>query len=550
MVTVTLKASRNAAVEALPPRSLLSGEPYITYNASTRIVAITGAADGAQSADVVTIDRIGSDFVYSVDLGTDGATGPYTAQYPMSAVGTVRVSTGDGDDTVYYRCGRYGDVQTGPGNDTIYITRLDAIPVNAVSGNAGDGDDSIYLGENGSMDAMDGFVSLSGGNGYDTMYADDQASAPATYTVTYGTIERAGAGRIPYAYADRFVLTLPDAGSTLNVGQVTGYGSIVAIGGAGDDAAHLGDAALTLDGIDGAFTFEGGSGNNVITFRDDGLVTDVADYVLTSTTLTRSGMATVTFSDASVSLHCGAGADTIRASLTTPLDLTVNGYDNPTSRIDTLLLTAMSTSAVHQSATAVDGVWRLPAIGTVTYSNVEEVRSPLLVESSRFDVEAQSIEFDFAGDVGATLDVNDIVIRDSTSAVINVERIAWDAAERRARFFLSTAVPLVDGAYTATLAATFNDGAAMLNDPHGLAFSMLLGDLDADGAVGFSDLLIVAQNYGQTGRRYSQGNLDRGSDGLISFEDLLILAQRYGNVGVAICTEPGAKRRTGSALSR
>jgi hypothetical protein len=55
----------------------------------------------------------------------------------------------------------------------------------------------------------------------------------------------------------------------------------------------------------------------------------------------------------------------------------------------------------------------------------------------------------------------------------------------------------------------------------------LLPDLDDDGTVGFSDLLILAQHYGQKSQvNFSDGDLN--GDGVVDFGDLLILAQHYG----------------------
>ena len=50
-------------------------------------------------------------------------------------------------------------------------------------------------------------------------------------------------------------------------------------------------------------------------------------------------------------------------------------------------------------------------------------------------------------------------------------------------------------------------------------------DLDGDGTVGFSDLLILAQQYGQPGAP-QQGDIDL--NGTVGFADLLMLAQTYG----------------------
>ena len=51
------------------------------------------------------------------------------------------------------------------------------------------------------------------------------------------------------------------------------------------------------------------------------------------------------------------------------------------------------------------------------------------------------------------------------------------------------------------------------------------GDVNNDGVVNFSDLLIVAQNYGKPG---TFGDGDFNGDGIVNFADLLSLAQNYG----------------------
>lgn len=53
------------------------------------------------------------------------------------------------------------------------------------------------------------------------------------------------------------------------------------------------------------------------------------------------------------------------------------------------------------------------------------------------------------------------------------------------------------------------------------------GDADLDGAVNFSDLLILAQHFGTaSGATVAQGDFNR--DGKVDFSDLLILGQNYG----------------------
>jgi hypothetical protein len=56
-------------------------------------------------------------------------------------------------------------------------------------------------------------------------------------------------------------------------------------------------------------------------------------------------------------------------------------------------------------------------------------------------------------------------------------------------------------------------------------FFQLSGDVDRDGKVEFSDLVTVAQKYGQPASSYAQGDLN--GDGTVSFADLVAVAQNY-----------------------
>lgn len=92
-------------------------------------------------------------------------------------------------------------------------------------------------------------------------------------------------------------------------------------------------------------------------------------------------------------------------------------------------------------------------------------------------------------------------------------------------------VGLSDGHYRLTLAAgamsdiAGNPSAAVTLD--NAATYVLAGDADRDHAVGFGDLIILAQSYGQVGKTFSQGNFDYSPDGKVDFNDLVILAQHY-----------------------
>ena len=73
-----------------------------------------------------------------------------------------------------------------------------------------------------------------------------------------------------------------------------------------------------------------------------------------------------------------------------------------------------------------------------------------------------------------------------------------------------------------------NHGLALAHDAPGdlLLAPAIYGDTNLDGSVNFTDLLDLAQHYGQTNATWEQG--DFNYDGIVGFADLLDLAQHYG----------------------
>ena len=54
----------------------------------------------------------------------------------------------------------------------------------------------------------------------------------------------------------------------------------------------------------------------------------------------------------------------------------------------------------------------------------------------------------------------------------------------------------------------------------------MLGDLDGDGVVGFSDFLALASNFGADVENYADGDVN--CDGTVAFDDFLALAENFG----------------------
>jgi hypothetical protein len=146
-----------------------------------------------------------------------------------------------------------------------------------------------------------------------------------------------------------------------------------------------------------------------------------------------------------------------------------------------------------------------------------------------FDRETrEALKVTFSEDVGPSVDGTDVVLINSAiSQAYYGAAVTYDAATRTATFTFRERLP--DGHYTMghrrgeTADAEFND----MTFQHEGRFSILTGDLDRNGTVGFSDLVILAGNYNAAGKTYSQGNIDYSADGRVNFSDLVLLAGSY-----------------------
>jgi ELWxxDGT repeat protein len=158
---------------------------------------------------------------------------------------------------------------------------------------------------------------------------------------------------------------------------------------------------------------------------------------------------------------------------------------------------------------------------------LDDVWAPT-VRSTAFKVEPRpSAIFNFSENVAKSLSATDLTLRNlDTNQLVTTAGIvcAYDAASDQAVFTFSN---LPDGHYRATLVAsgvTDIAGNTLANDA-ARDFNILAGDANQDGAVDFSDLVVLAQNYNTTSKTFAQG--DFNYDGSVDFNDLVLLAQRY-----------------------
>jgi hypothetical protein len=155
------------------------------------------------------------------------------------------------------------------------------------------------------------------------------------------------------------------------------------------------------------------------------------------------------------------------------------------------------------------------------------------------------ISIPFSEPVGPSLSLSDITVQNLTTATtVNPVSLSYDAATNTATFWFAGVLP--DGNYRATIAtANVTDlaGNPMSSD-FSFDFFILAGDADRDRDVDVSDLGILATNWQQSPRTFSQGDFDYS--GMVDVNDLGILATNWQQ-NVA---PPGAPVRTSPRRNR
>jgi hypothetical protein len=169
------------------------------------------------------------------------------------------------------------------------------------------------------------------------------------------------------------------------------------------------------------------------------------------------------------------------------------------------------------------------------------VSQPPSVIISSFDVNAPAARFHFNEDVGASVDLTDVtVLNTATNQAVprDAIAIAYDLASRELSYRFTQ--PLADGRYRATLRGVGivdNQSNVMLAD-RVIDFHVLAGDANQDGVVNLADFNILASNFGQSNRTFTQG--DFNYDGTVNLADFNLLASRFGQ-SVAPMTATSAR---------
>jgi acrosin len=325
--------SRPLAVEFLEDRLVLS-----TVQIINGVLTYTA---GAGVANQVTLSESGAS--YKIDdaaetitvTGITGATGSgtHSVLVPASAVQTsIAINLGDKADT-------------------LSVLATD----NEVNVKAGTENDSITVG---SLSAIHQAVTVDGEGGTDTLTINDSASAASTYTITDTSVKSSLTNKaVTYLNAENVTLTAGAQADTFNVQSTNALTKLTINAGVGADKFNLGNAQNRLDDIKGSLVLNGQAGTDTLTLNDQGSTTAHA-FTLTSTTVTRDGVALVTNSSSleSVVLNAGSSDDTVTVQSTSaPLTLNM-GLGNDTVTIGNNLDAIVGTVTVDGGTGGTDAV--------------------------------------------------------------------------------------------------------------------------------------------------------------------------------------------------
>jgi len=170
---------------------------------------------------------------------------------------------------------------------------------------------------------------------------------------------------------------------------------------------------------------------------------------------------------------------------------------------------------------------------TVDFGNVQET-APLVI-SANFEFETQhDLAIDFNQFVMNSLSIADLeVVNLDTNTPVAIQSLDYDPISNRATVKFTPAV-LADGNYQLRIAA---GTIANLGSAYAYNFFVLAGDANRDRRVNLQDFNILAANFGQTNRTFSQG--DFNYDGRVNLQDFNIVAGRFGQVVAPAASRAG-----------
>lgn len=507
------------------------GTFYSILNTTTGALTVRGAAS---SNDNISITRSGSTITVSVDIQNDVAgTGAlpgagdlpaFVSVYDASTINTITIGADTGDDniTIDASLGKNVNLSGSGGTDTLTIvggTGSQAMGY-TFGGNVTFGANTL------AMNTVETVV-FNGGDDVDSLTLVGSGAAD-NLTVNGGVVTGLGVN-ISYANIESLALSGAAANDTITLIAPTAATTVTAD--SGIDTLTVSETLATAP-----VTILSTAGNFNLSINTDSVglasVLANADQSLVSLTLgegaSLSGTGNVTVVSA---LNIAGG------SISGPGTLTIaSGATFTASGATTKTLARRTVSSAALSVT--DGTLVLPSGLSTT--------SPALITTG-LDIGA-----------AATLDINDnslVIDYTATSPIAAISAAlasgyaagAWTGLGIRSSTAAASggtrsigygeANAIFQGAFPATFSNVSVDATSVL------IRSTIPGDANLDGSVGFDDLLLLTQFYGQSNQTWAQGNLNYDATGNVDFDDLLIVSQNYG-------TSLAVARRTAKRTAR
>jgi hypothetical protein len=201
-------------------------------------------------------------------------------------------------------------INPGNGNNAVLVTGT----VKATTINTGRNSDRIDIGEPVDLLVMRAPIAVNGqGSGIKNLNYNDQANPTAALTYTLsatttgaGRVQRNGLADLTYGGITNLTVNTGTVGShTVNVLSTAFPTSTTVNGGRGDNTFIVGDFANRLQTL-GLLTVNGGSGHNLLSFRDMG-TTLPATYAITPTFVNRPLGGAIATGSAGNTFRMGAG---------------------------------------------------------------------------------------------------------------------------------------------------------------------------------------------------------------------------------------------------
>jgi hypothetical protein len=305
----------NGSGDVVNIESTLKGIP-VTVNLGTGVstVNISPSAElldniqgnvtvsGGNSADLLNVydynDR--HQDTYSITSSAVSRTGSATIAY--STVGQLNLDGGKADLSLF-------------GGD-VYNVESTASGSTTTIGSGGYKSDTFNVSPTAkNLDTIQGSLSIlahyQGNSFIDTSNIYDQNhSAKSTYSLSSSTITRSGAATITYGSQANVNLDGGSGNDSYNI-ESTHFGTALTVqGSSGKDTFNISPTAQNLDNIQGNVTVEDKVGTNALNAYDGNNAKTVT-YSVTSSTVTRTGAATISYSSINnLVLKGGSGNDT------------------------------------------------------------------------------------------------------------------------------------------------------------------------------------------------------------------------------------------------